>query len=93
MSKGRAKRDASKKDEDGKGTRGDGQPRTRAESAARTLGEAEDRAEELLDDLGQRVGAISVYAAFLVRKYAARAREEAEDIWAEAQQLRREQRS
>ena len=54
---------------------------------------AEERAEALLDALGQRVGALSAYAVFVLRKYAARAREEAEDIWAEAQHLRREHRS
>jgi hypothetical protein len=93
MSKGRAKRGAGNAGDGDKSARGDGPSRTEAASEERAFGRAEDRAEELLDDLGQRVGAISAYAAFVLRKYAARAREEAEDIWAEAQQLRRERRS
>ena len=47
------------------------------------------RAEELVDRMGER---FAYYAAFLgakIREFAARLREEAEDIWAEAQSLRR----
>ncbi|MBV9310193.1 MAG: hypothetical protein JOZ73_05145 [Solirubrobacterales bacterium] len=40
-----------------------------------------ERAEELLEDWGRRVGKTLATAA-------ARAREEAEDIWAEAQSIR-----
>lgn len=50
---------------------------------------AEQRAEELVDHAAQRV---AEFTALLKRKLAhvaARAREEAEDIWAEAQSLRR----
>jgi hypothetical protein len=47
------------------------------------------RAEELVDRMGERV---AHYAAFLgtkIKELAARLREEAEDIWAEAQSIRR----
>ena len=46
------------------------------------------RAEELVDRMGERIGH---YVSFLGRgvlKLAARAREGAEDIWAEAQEIR-----
>lgn len=52
--------------------------------------QAKQRAEILLNEWGQR---LSVWAAALggeMQKAAARAREEAEDIWAEAQALRDE---
>jgi hypothetical protein len=41
-----------------------------------------DRADELIEEWGQRVG-------IWLSRTAARAREEAEDIWAEAQSVRR----
>jgi hypothetical protein len=44
-----------------------------------------ERAEEIIDRLGHRIGYFSVLAGHQVRKFAARVREEAEDIWAEAQ--------
>jgi len=47
------------------------------------------RAEKLVDHMGER---IAHYAAFLgtkIKEFAARLREEAEDIWAEAQSIRR----
>ncbi len=56
-----------------------------AETAGRT---ATDRAEEVLDQLGQRVGMFTIVAGMQLQRFAARAREEAEDIWAEARQLR-----
>ncbi len=49
-----------------------------------------ERAEELMDRIGQRVGYIASLADLRVRKMAALAREEAEDIWAEAQSIHRE---
>ena len=55
--------------------------------------EATQRAEEIVDALGQRVGALTSAAGFALLKFAARAREEAEDIWAEAQSIRRNDRS
>jgi len=51
--------------------------------------QALQRAEELVDRMGERV---AYYAAFLgakIKEFAARLREEAEDIWAEAQSIRR----
>jgi hypothetical protein len=47
------------------------------------------RAEELADDLGQRIGHYASIVGFKILQFAARAREEAEDIWAEAQNIRR----
>lgn len=47
-----------------------------------------DRAEEVLDEIGQRIGVFALVARDRVLRLTARAREEAEDIWAEAQHLR-----
>ncbi len=47
-----------------------------------------DRAEESLDQIGERVGKFAASAGQYLRRFTARSREEAEDIWAEAQQLR-----
>jgi hypothetical protein len=47
------------------------------------------RAEVLLDQMGERVGRFLSTAGQEIRKATARAREEAEDIWAEAQNMRR----
>lgn len=46
------------------------------------------RAEEVFDDAGQRVGQFALVAGQYLRQFAARAREEAEDIWVEAQNVR-----
>lgn len=46
------------------------------------------RAEILVDQWGERVGKFLSGAGYQLRKAAARAREEAEDIWAEAQTIR-----
>jgi len=61
-----------------------------AESSSQSNGRRDrqadaDRVEQKLEDLGGRVGRFLASAA-------ARAREEAEDIWAEAQSIRRGQR-
>ena len=51
-----------------------------------------ERAEEVVDRLGQREGQIGSEVGQRLLRLAARAREEAEDIWAEAQSMhRREQ--
>ena len=50
---------------------------------------ATDRAEESLDRAGERLGAFAATLSHRVRKAVALAREEAEDILAEAQDLRR----
>jgi hypothetical protein len=47
-----------------------------------------ERAEVLVDQWGERVGRFLSSAGYQLRKAAARAREEAEDIWAEAQTIR-----
>ncbi len=54
---------------------------------------AMERAEELVDRLGQRLGLLATAAGLGILRLAARAREEAEDVWAEAQSLRRGERS
>ena len=46
------------------------------------------RAEEMLDSMGEQLGQLASLAGPRVRKLAELAREEAEDIWAEAQYLR-----
>jgi hypothetical protein len=50
---------------------------------------AAERAEALLDQVGERLGKFLNRAGQEVRKATARAREEAEDMWAEAQHIRR----
>jgi len=59
-------------------------------AAAGDAGEpsATERAEEVFDDVGQRVGQFALIAGQYLRQFAARAREEAEDIWVEAQNVR-----
>jgi hypothetical protein len=51
------------------------------------------RAEELVDRLGEQVGQYVSAFGHNILKWAARAREEAEDIWAEAQAIREQQRN
>lgn len=51
------------------------------------------RAEELVDRLGERVGYFASLLNQRTRWAVARAREEAEDIWAEAQSIRRKKDS
>lgn len=57
-------------------------PRDTTESPA-------ERAEVMLDDIGQWVGAFAIVAAERLRRVAARAREEVEDMVAEAEAIRR----
>ena len=47
-----------------------------------------DRAEEAVDSLGRRAGQLGSEVGQRLLRLAARAREEAEDIWAEAQSIR-----
>jgi hypothetical protein len=47
-----------------------------------------DRAEELLDQMGHQFGVFASRAGRAFLKALGRAREETEDIWAEAQNLR-----
>lgn len=50
------------------------------------------RAEALVDGAGAQMGALATLASYHLRRAAALAREEAEDLWAEAQQIRAAQR-
>ncbi len=54
---------------------------------------ATDRAEAALDQAGERLGVFAAAVSHRVRKAAALVREEAEDIVAEAQSLRRQDAS
>lgn len=54
---------------------------------------ATERAEELVDRLGESVGQFASLAGLRLLRVAALAREEAEDVWAEAQSVRRAQQS
>lgn len=49
------------------------------------------RADAMLDQAGQRVGEAMVEIGHRLRVWSARAREEAEDIWAEAQSRRHQE--
>jgi hypothetical protein len=57
-------------------------------SAATSDASATRRAEEMLNGMGERLNQLVSLAGPRVRKLAALAREEAEDIWAEAQHVR-----
>ena len=50
---------------------------------------ATERAEELADRMGQRFGLVAAHVGLRLRRMAALAGEEAEDVWAEAQSIRR----
>ena len=52
---------------------------------------ATERAEELVDRVGESVGNFASLAGWRILKVAAFVREEAEDVWAEAQSVRRTQ--
>jgi len=62
---------------------------TKSETAA-TIEQrpATARAEDAIDQAGERVGQFAALFGRRLQVLAARAREEAEDIWAEAQSLR-----
>jgi tRNA U34 5-carboxymethylaminomethyl modifying enzyme MnmG/GidA len=49
-----------------------------------------ERAEDLVERLGQRLGHFTALAGFQIQKATARVREEVEDMWAEAQNIRQE---
>ncbi|HZU69142.1 MAG TPA: hypothetical protein VFA09_17835 [Ktedonobacteraceae bacterium] len=53
---------------------------------------ATQRAEEVVDQLAQRIGHFTAITSLQVRRMAARAREEVEDMWAEAQNIRQERK-
>lgn len=50
------------------------------------------KAEEKLDELAHRLGSLTATLKFNVQRTASRAREDAEDIWAEAQSIRHHQK-
>ena len=54
---------------------------------------ATERAEELVDRMAQGAGYLVSFVGLRILKGASLAREEAEDIWAEAQSMRRERQS
>ena len=68
--------------------------RVKADPATSTIdgGDSGDptmqQAEEIVDQLAERLGRFAVKTGQRLQKWTARAREEAEDIWAEAQHLR-----
>ena len=74
-----------------------GEPRSRPqaqETAAEGLDHpALQRAEELVDHLGERIGHFAHTLSLRFRKATARAREEVQDIWAEAQHIKTRGRS
>jgi hypothetical protein len=49
---------------------------------------ATQRAEEMVDRMGQRLGSFTAMTGLQIQKSVALLREEAEDIWAEAQSIR-----
>jgi hypothetical protein len=53
-----------------------------------TSSQATERAEELLDGVGTRLALFTALSGPRIRRFVALAREEAEDIWAEAQHIR-----
>ena len=59
----------------------------RTEEARR---QATAKAEQLVDQMGQRISQYTSMVGLQIQKAVARAREEAEDIWAEAQNMRRQ---
>ncbi len=65
-----------------------GNQHANGQSATGSTPTAVDRAEQTLDQLGQQIGALGVVVGFRLRRFAARMREEAEDLWAEAQAVR-----
>jgi hypothetical protein len=69
----------------------DTQPETTVNAAAADGADEQSataRAERIFDDAGQRVGQFALIAGQYLRQFTARAREEAEDIWVEAQNVR-----
>jgi hypothetical protein len=49
-----------------------------------------ERAEELVDQWGKRIGHYTALTSLQVQRATARVREEVEDMWAEAQNIRQE---
>lgn len=53
---------------------------------------ATQRAEEIVDRVGGRLGAVAAMTSLQIQKALARVREEAEDIWADAESIRDQNR-
>ncbi|HYW09108.1 MAG TPA: hypothetical protein VE913_19265 [Longimicrobium sp.] len=69
-----------------------GSPAGSSSAANPTDAPATARAEQMLDGAGERVGHFAAIAGHRLRTAAALAREEAEDLWAEARHLRDQRR-
>jgi hypothetical protein len=59
---------------------------------AQANGARMDQAEELADHIMERAGYYTAWLGRAITRLAARAREEASDIWAEADHIRRQQK-
>lgn len=66
------------------------QAKARANGGSGDARSASGRAEDTLTDWGERVGYFAGTAGLRLRQWGARAREEAEDLWAEAQTMRQQ---
>ncbi len=67
-------------------------PAPSGQTATEQQSTADARAEELVDRMGERLGHFFSQVSRRAEWAIARAREEAEDIWAEAQSIRRDKR-
>lgn len=67
-------------------------PGTSADASGTSGPSATQRAEELLDGAAERVSQLAPLVGPSIQRFIALAREEAEDIWAEAQEVRRSSR-
>ena len=69
------------------GEHSDGSAAGRTEEVYRL---ATAKAEQMVDQMGQRISQYTATAGLQIQRAVARAREEAEDMWAEAQNIRRQ---
>lgn len=67
-------------------------PATSADASGSSGRSATQRAEELLDGAAERVNQLAPLVVPNLRRFVALAQEETEDIWAEAQEIRRSRR-
>lgn len=72
-------------------TDGEAQPKAEAGNAASANGQSDTmkRAEVLADRLALKVGVAATVVTEGLKRFFARVREEAEDVWAEAQHVRK----
>src|SRR5215469_7146663 len=75
--------------DDAPGANGNGSANGAADSAEHAPRPVMERAEEMADRVGERLGHFASLIGRKIVQLVARAREEAEDIWAEAQEIRR----